>query len=254
MQKFKIKRISKSYSNGKGVNALENISINVENKEFISIVGPSGCGKTTLLRIIAGLLDSSSGQIFIDEKPLEKFDKKVGMMFQAPVNFPWLTVRENIEFGMKLKKLPETQIEEISKKLIKAVGLQGHENSSIDTLSGGMAQRVTIATVLANDPELILMDEPFSALDAQTKELMQELLSSIWQQDKKIVLFVTHDIDEAIFLSDKVIVFAKNPGTIKKVVEIKLPRPRIHDIKFSKEFLEIKKHITNLIREEVLRS
>ncbi|MFA4995781.1 MAG: ATP-binding cassette domain-containing protein [Patescibacteria group bacterium] len=232
---------------------LKDISVSAEDKKFIAIVGPSGCGKTTLLKTIAGMIKPDSGDVFYGSKKIEFPNEKIGFVFQNYVAFPWLSVRDNIAFGLD-SKMDRKKKNEITRYFINAVGLKGVENAYISELSGGMRQRVAIATVLARNPDVLLMDEPFSSLDTQTKSLMQELISSIWEESKKTVLFVTHDIEEAIFLADSVYVMSARPGTIKEVVPIGLPRPRISSIKLSQEFFEVKKHLTYLVRGEALKS
>lgn len=256
MSKLEIKNISMAYDSDSGERAeiLKEVSLVANDKEFISIVGPSGCGKTTLLKIISGLLKPLGGEIFLDDKAVKNNTNKIGFVFQHFVSFPWLTVKENVAFGIQRKIKNKNQINDIVQHYLNSVGLRGNENSFINELSGGMKQRVALATVLANDPEILLMDEPFSRLDTQTKGLMQELIISIWEESKKTVLFVTHDIEEAIFLSDKVYVMSAKPGIIKEKVSIDLPRPRTAEIKLSKEFFEIKKHITYLVRGEAIKA
>lgn len=191
----------------------------------------------------------------MDNQPINIAENnKIGMVFQNPVSFSWLKVLENVEFGLKMQGVKEDKRKEIAKHFIDLVGLSGYENNYIKTLSGGMKQRVAIATVLASNPEVLLMDEPFSALDPQTRGLMQELILSVWEETKKTVLFVTHDIDEAIFLADRVYVMSSKPGRIKEVINIDIPRPRYSEIKFSDEFLKIKKHISYVIRGEAIKA
>lgn len=256
MNKLSIKNLSISLEDdfSNHVEVLKDISIEVKDKEFVAIVGPSGAGKTTLLRIVAGLLKPSSGKVFLDKEEIHELTPKIGMVFQNPTSFPWLTVKENVEFGPKLQKISEEKIKKLSQFFINSVGLAGYENAFLSILSGGMKQRVAIAAVLANEPEILLMDEPFSNLDTQTKGLMQELIMSIWEETKKTVLFVTHDIEESIFLADKVYVLGTRPGFIKTEIDITLPRPRTQEMKLSEEFLQIKKHISYLIRGEAIKS
>lgn len=257
MKKLELKNISFDFEKegGEKNEVLNNISLAINKKQFISIVGPSGCGKTTLLKVISGLLKAQKGQISIDGKPQNILEnKKIGYVFQNYVSFPWLKVKNNIKFGLYKQGKNSAQTEEIVNHFINAVGLKGYEDYYVSELSGGMRQRVALATVLARNPEIILMDEPFSSLDTQTKGLMQELIASIWESEKKTVLFVTHDIEEAIFLSDAVLVMSSRPGRIKEAVPINLPRPRTANIKLSQEFFEIKKHISYLVRGEAIKS
>lgn len=250
MSLLQIKNLFVSYGKDE---VLKDVSIRVEDNKFISIVGPSGCGKTTLLKVVSGLMKPDKGEVLYGNRQVNKLDDKMGFVFQNSVAFPWLTVAENISFGLHKLKYSKAKLE-ITQHLINAVGLKGFENAYISELSGGMKQRVAIATVLARKPEILLMDEPFSSLDTQTKSLMQELVASIWENDKKTVLFVTHDIEEAIYLSDSVYVMSARPGKIKEIVQIDLPRPRVSSVKLSQEFFEIKKHISYLVRGEAIKS
>ena len=239
---------------GTPVTALENISLNVEDKEFSVIVGPSGCGKTSLLRLVAGLIEPSEGAIHLDSERVSRPGKDRGMVFQSYTLFPWLTVQDNVEFGLRIGGMPGAQRREIARRFIAQVGLVGFEQHYPKQLSGGMMQRVALARALANDPAILLMDEPFGALDSQTRSLMQELLLDIWQQSHKTVLFITHDIDESILLGDRVYVMTARPGRIKELVEIDLPRPRTVDMLTSEEFMTIKRRIMHSIHQEAMRS
>jgi NitT/TauT family transport system ATP-binding protein len=254
--KLRINNVSKIYvdNTGKDIEAVKNISIDVSDKEFVAVVGPSGCGKTTLLRTVAGLLETTNGEILLNNKKITGPLKKIGLVFQHPASFSWLTVQENVQFGLKLQNVTKEKRKQIASNFIDLVGLSGFEDSYIKNLSGGMKQRVAIATVLANNPDILLMDEPFSALDAQTRALMQELILTIWEETKKTVLFVTHDIEEAIFLADRVYVMSAKPGEVKEVVTIDLPRERTPEIKLSEDFLRIKKHISYIIRGEAIKA
>ncbi|MBT4277428.1 ATP-binding cassette domain-containing protein [Candidatus Falkowbacteria bacterium] len=254
--KLKINKVSKIFvdDSGKKIEAIKDISVDVADKEFVAIVGPSGCGKTTLLKTVAGLLEPTNGEIYLNNKIINQPQKEMGLVFQNPASFSWLTVLENVEFGLKLQNIPERKRREIAGHFIDLVGLSSFEKSYIKNLSGGMKQRVAIATVLANNPDILLMDEPFSALDAQTRALMQELILTIWEETKKTVLFVTHDIEEAIFLADRVYVMSAKPGEIKDVININLPRDRTPEIKLSDDFLRIKKHISYIIRGEAIKA
>jgi NitT/TauT family transport system ATP-binding protein len=199
----------------------------VTENEFLCIVGPSGCGKSTLLRMIAGLDTASSGQILIDGKPVSGASPKVGFVFQEYTLFPWRTVQKNVEFGLELKKLPAAERRKIADKYIDMVGLSNFRDSFPHQLSGGMKQRTAIARTLAVGPEILLMDEPFGALDAQTRNILQAQLLEIWQKEKIKIIFVTHSVDEAVFLADKVAVMTARPGRIKEIVDIGIPRPRV---------------------------
>ena len=254
--KLKINNLSKTFVDDKRkkIDAIKNISVDVADKEFVAIVGPSGCGKSTLLKVVAGLLKPTNGEVFLKNKKILEPNKNLGLVFQHPASFSWLTVLENVEFGLKLQNVHERKRKEIASNFIDLVGLSGFEKSYIKNLSGGMKQRVAIATVLANDPDILLMDEPFSALDAQTRALMQELILTVWEETKKTVLFVTHDIEEAIFLADRVYIMSAKPGEIKEVIKINLPRNRTPEIKLSDDFLRIKKHISYMIRGEAIKA
>lgn len=250
-----ISNITKVFRNGSdSVQALEEINLNVREKEFVSILGASGCGKSTLLRIIGGLEKPSTGSVILDGKKVIEPGPDRGMVFQSYTLFPWLTVQKNIEFGLKQKGISKQECEEKSRKYVEIVGLKGFEDVYPKMLSGGMKQRVAIARALANDPEIILLDEPFGALDMQTRSLMQELLLNVWQQSKKTIILVTHDIDEAIFMADRVVVMKSRPGAIKEIIDVDLPRPRDYHVKTSLKFLEYKSRAVDLIREESMKT
>lgn len=206
--------------------AISGLNLTVRDGEFLAILGPSGCGKSTFLDMVAGLAHPSSGEILIDGKPVQGPSLDRGIVLQGYALFPWRTVRENVEFGLEIKKVPKGERRRISRDFLDLVGLREFENRYPHELSGGMKQRVAIARALAFDPEILLMDEPFGALDAQTRETLQDELLRIWEETKKTILFVTHSIDEAVFLADRVAVMTANPGTIREIVNIHLPRPR----------------------------
>ena len=240
--------VKKIYHSAKGDTlAMENVNINVLENEFVCIVGPSGCGKSTLLRMVAGLDEISEGNIIIQDRNIIGPGADRGMVFQAYTLFPWMTVAENIKFGLKLRKVPKEEQEEIVDKYLKVIKLEKFRNSYPKELSGGMKQRVAIARALANSPEVLLMDEPFSALDPQTKADMQLLMRQIWQVEKPTVLFVTHDIEEAVFLSSKIYVLTSRPGTVKKEVPIFLPYDRDLSLKDTEQFIKIRKEVNGLI-------
>ncbi|HET6622259.1 MAG TPA: ABC transporter ATP-binding protein [Dongiaceae bacterium] len=239
---------------GGTVVALDDVTFSVEPNEFTVIVGPSGCGKSSLLYLIGGLHEPTAGSIALSGKPVRGPGPDRGMVFQSFTLFPWLTVRENIAFGLRQKSLPQPEISAIVERYIRDVGLTEFADAHPKQLSGGMKQRVALARAMANDPEMLLMDEPFGSLDSQTRMVMQELLLTIWEQQHKTVLFVTHDIDEAILLGDRVIVMTARPGRIKSDIPISLPRPRNPDIVLSQGFLAIKRAILDLLHEEVIRS
>src|SRR6185369_12563508 len=234
--------------------ALQPVSLAVADNDFITILGPSGCGKSTLLRVVAGLDTPSRGRVMLDGVPVTAAGADRGMVFQSYTLFPWLTVRQNICFGLREKGMPTAQQGEIAARFIAEVGLTGFEGHYPKQLSGGMQQRVALARALANDPKILLLDEPFGALDNQTRALMQELLLSIWELHRKTVLFVTHDIDEAIFMANRCVVFSARPGRIKNELAIDLPYPRHYTVKTTPRFSELKAVVTEDIRAETLRT
>jgi len=239
---------------GHPVTALDRISLEVDENEFSVIVGPSGCGKSSLLRLVAGLIQPTAGAIYLDGKLVTKPGKDRGMVFQSYTLFPWLTVQDNLEFGLKIAGMAADERAAVARRFIAEVGLEGFERAYPKQLSGGMMQRVALARALANDPDILLMDEPFGALDSQTRSLMQELLLKIWEHSHKTVLFITHDIDEAIRLGDRVYVMTARPGRIKEEVAIDISRPRSVDVLTADEFIAIKRRIMTLIREEAVRA
>lgn len=254
MSKLRIDGVSRSFAGvrgGSSVQALTPIKLSVGTNDFITILGPSGCGKSTLLRIVAGLDRPTTGQAFLDGRAVTGPGPDRGMVFQSYTLFPWLTVAQNIAFGLREKHAPEQAIRDLVAYYIDMVGLKGFENHWPKQLSGGMQQRTAIARALANDPEILLLDEPFGALDNQTRSLMQELLLSIWEKKQKTVLFVTHDIEEAIFMASRVIVMSARPGRIKADVTVNFPHPRHYTIKTSPEFSGLKAKLTEEIRAEV---
>ena len=214
------------------------------------MLGPSGCGKSTLLRLVAGLETPTSGEILLDGQRIEGPGADRGVVFQSYTLFPWLTVRQNICFGLHERAVAPAQQKEISDHFIAKVGLRGFEEHLPKQLSGGMQQRVAIARALANDPKILLLDEPFGALDNQTRVLMQELLLGIWESARKTVLFVTHDIDESIFMANRVVVFSARPGRIKADIPVDLPHPRHYTVKTSAAFMDLKARLTEEIRAE----
>ncbi|HEX5611704.1 MAG TPA: ABC transporter ATP-binding protein [Burkholderiales bacterium] len=242
-----VARVFPGVGEGPPTQALDRTSLVVEDNDFIAILGPSGCGKSTLLRIVAGLDSPSAGRVLLDGEPVSRPGPDRGMVFQSYTLFPWLTVRQNILFGQRATP-------EVADRLIARVGLRGFENHFPKMLSGGMQQRTALARALANDPKILLLDEPFGALDHQTRSLMQELLAGIWEADRKTVLFVTHDIDEAIFMANRVAVMSARPGRIKAEVRIDLPHPRHYTVKTSAEFSRYKAALTEEIRAESIKA
>lgn len=246
---IEVKELNKVYeSNNKTFEALRNIDLTVGENEFLTIIGPSGCGKSTLLRIVAGLEDASSGVLSVDGEEIIGPGADRGMVFQGYTLFPWLTVRENIEYGPKLKGLHILERRGISNHFLKVIRLEGFAKSYPKQLSGGMKQRVAIARALANRPKVLLMDEPFGALDAQTKLEMQEMLLEVWEREKTTVMFITHDIDEAIFLSQRIIVMGAAPGRFLQQFEVSLPAERTPEVREHPDFLALKHEIVQLLK------
>jgi NitT/TauT family transport system ATP-binding protein len=235
--------------------ALENVNLAVEEGEFVTIVGPSGCGKTTFINIADGLLKPTGGKVLLDGKEVTGPGMDRAMVFQDACLLPWRTVLKNVMFGLECRGLGNGSTErDRALKFIKLVGLAGFEDHYPHELSGGMQQRCNLARALTVDPEVLIMDEPFAALDAQTREIMQLELLRIWNEAKKTVLFITHQINEAIYLADRIIIFAARPGRVKDVLKIDIPRPRKLEVKRSKQFLEYEDHLWNQIEEEVRKS
>jgi len=238
---------------GAEITALEGISFEIKDGEFAVLVGPSGCGKSTILRLAAGLIRPSRGRVLLDGREVTEPGADRGMVFQSYTLFPWLTVQQNVEFGPRIRGVPAPERARLARHYLRQVGLTGFERVYPKELSGGMMQRVAIARALANDPAILLMDEPFGALDAQTRSLMGELLLRVWEQAAKTVLFVTHDIEEGLFLGDRVFVMTARPGRIREEIPVPIPRPRTLDALTSETFVRLKRHVTTLIREEALR-
>ena len=249
--KIYVKDVNKIYHSVKGDTvAMKDVNINVLENEFVCIVGPSGCGKSTLLRMLAGLDTATSGKIVIQDREIIGPGADRGMVFQSYTLFPWMTVGDNIKFALKLRKVPLQEQEEIVDRYLKVIKLEKFKNSYPKELSGGMKQRVAIARALANSPEVLLMDEPFSALDPQTKANMQLLMRQIWQVEKPTVIFVTHDIEEAVFLSSKIYVMTARPGSIKEEVPIFLPYDRTLELKDTEQFIKLRKQVNGLIEHD----
>lgn len=249
--KLAVSALSKTFAS---LQVLSEIALDIADGEFISIVGPSGCGKTTFLRIVAGLEDASAGEVRIDGERVSAPGIDRGFVFQTDNLLPWRTVLANALIGPEIAGKANAEIRSRTLDLLKLVGLGGFEQYFPRQLSGGMRQRVNLARALAIDPKILLMDEPFAALDAQTREIMQTELIRIWEQGRKTVLFVTHQIDEAVFLSDRVFVFARRPGRIRETVKVDLPRPRALALKRTPEFVRYVDHIWRLIEEDVRES
>jgi len=240
--------------NREHVTALKEFSLNVTKGEFVSIVGPSGCGKSTFLNVLLGLIKPDTGDLTFKGHPITGPSQERAMVFQEFGLLPWRTAAANIELGLELKGIPAAERTERSKELVKLVGLVGFESHYPHELSGGMKQRVGLARALATEPEVLLMDEPFAALDAQTRDIMQSELLGIWERTHKTVLFVTHSIEEAAYLSDRVIVMTARPGRTKEILPIQLPRPRDYEMRLTPEFNDIKAQIWNTLKDELKTS
>jgi NitT/TauT family transport system ATP-binding protein len=235
---------------GQEIEAVRSASVHVRPGEFVSLIGPSGCGKSTLLNAVAGFIKPNGGQVLLDGQAITGPGSDRGVVFQQYSLFPWMTVRKNVEFGLKMKGVSMTERESQARTLLGLAGLLSFENHYPDQLSGGMKQRVGIVRALATSPQVLLMDEPFGALDSQTRVVMQEILTNMWQRLRISVLFITHDIDEAVFLSDRIYVMTARPGRIKAELSVPLPRPRTPEMTASPEFAAMVRQIKGLIREE----
>ncbi|MBL0727171.1 ABC transporter ATP-binding protein [Piscinibacter sp. HJYY11] len=235
---------------GQEVEAVRSASVHVRPGEFVSLIGPSGCGKSTLLNAVAGFLKPNGGQVMLDGQAITGPGSDRGVVFQQYSLFPWMTVRKNVEFGLKMKGVSASERESQARTLLGLAGLLSFENHYPDQLSGGMKQRVGIVRALATSPQVLLMDEPFGALDSQTRVVMQEILTNMWQRLRISVLFITHDIDEAVFLSDRIYVMTARPGRIKAELPVPLPRPRTPEMTATPEFAAMVRQIKGLIREE----
>src|SRR6266404_6778700 len=257
--KITVKNVSRCFASPKGerIDALENINLQIEDAysregrdvgEFRVLLGPSGCGKSTLLRLIAGLDQPDSGEVLVNDQLVHKPGKDRGMVFQKYTSFPWLTVADNIAYGLKINGVPAEKRRETVAQLVQAVGLSGFENAYPETLSGGMQQRVAIARTLALRPSVILMDEPFGALDAQTRSDMQQLLLQIWDETACTILFVTHDVEEAVYLADRIFIMSSHPGTIVEDVHVPFDRPRNLELKEKSEFHELQHYVLGRLK------
>ena len=254
MNKLQVEHLTKIFpkkrKNDKEVTALSDINLEVAESEIVVIVGPSGCGKSTLINIIGGLETATEGTVLLDGHEVTDPGADRGMVFQGYSLFPWLTVQKNVEFGMKMQKIDARARQERAREMIDLVELTGFEDSLPGQLSGGMKQRVAIARTLAANPEVLLMDEPFGALDAQTRTVMQELLVNVSRSTKNTILFITHDIDEAILLADRIYVMSRRPGTIRAALEVNIPGQRDHSTLITPEFMQIKTQIMDMLWEE----
>ncbi|RKD93335.1 ABC transporter ATP-binding protein [Halopiger aswanensis] len=237
--------------NGEHVVAVDDMNLEVDAEEFVAILGPSGCGKSTVMDCIAGYLEPTAGDVLVDGNRVSEPDPKRGVVFQENRLFPWKTVQENVEFGPQMRDGVE---EGRAESILDEMGLDGFEDSYPPGLSGGMQQRAELARLLANDPDIMLMDEPFSALDALTKEIMQEKLLEVWERDNRTVLFITHDVEEAILLADRVIVMTARPGQVKDVIDVDIDRPRDREVVTTDRFTELRERALSVIREEAERA
>jgi NitT/TauT family transport system ATP-binding protein len=246
-------QIKNSVGKKEKLTVLENFDLDIQEGEFLSLLGPSGCGKSTFLNILAGLDKYDGGEILVDREKLQERSFNRGIVFQSYALLPWRTVIKNLEVGLEIRHMDKKERRKIARHYLELVGLAAFENQYPHQLSGGMRQRVAIARVLAYHPDLLLMDEPFAALDAQTRENLQIELLRIWEADKKTILFVTHSIDEAILLSDRVAFMTNRPGRIKEIINIDLPRPRTEEIRNSIEFVKIRKDLWGLLQNEAFQ-
>lgn len=250
MTEVKIRAINITHifkGKGREIEALEDLNLAVNDGEFVTVIGPSGCGKTTLIKIFAGLTIPTQGKILLDGKEVKGPGADRGMVFQQDAVFPWMTVEQNVEFGPLMRGISREKRDEIVKDIVKLVGLDGFEKFYPKELSGGMRKRVDLARAYASDPEVMLMDEPFGMLDSQTRSKMQDELAKIWGKRKKTVIFITHDLEEAIYLADRVVVLTARPGKIKKFFKINFPRPRSLELTISEEFLNVKRTLWKIL-------
>ena len=257
MKKFKLKENQQVNNNGSISNEIEVLNganLSIKNGEFLALVGPSGCGKSVFLDIIAGLTAPTGGKVYLDNKQIDGPTYKTGYVFQQYALFPWRNALSNIEFGLESQGIPKEERTKIAKKLLSQFGLSDFWDRFPYQLSGGMQQRVAIARALATNPDVLLMDEPFAALDAQTREILQSELLKIWEGTRTTVVFVTHSIDEAVFLADRVAVMTARPGVIKQLFDIDLPRPRDGDIRTTPEFADNRHKVWDLLKGEVIKA
>lgn len=251
--KVVIDNVVKKFNTRNGeVVALNGVNLEIAENEFVCVVGPSGCGKSTLLNMISGLDNPTEGHVLVNGKEVTKPSSERGVVFQQYALFPWLTVRKNIEFGLKIKGCSKEVIRAEVDKYLKMVDLTQFENSYPKELSGGMKQRVAIARAYAVNPEVLLMDEPFGALDAQTKAQLQSELINTWSQEKKTIFFITHDVEEAVVLAQRIVIMSARPGRIREIINVNLPYPRDQKVRLSPEFMEIKNHIWDEVYEEYM--
>ena len=234
--------------------ALADINLEIADQQFITIVGASGCGKSTLLNLLAGFDAATSGEMTVDGAPVAGPGPDRGVVFQQTALFPWLSVEENIAFGLRLRaNRHKGSFEIVVERLLKRTGLMAFRSRRPAELSGGMRQRAAIASVLAINPSTLLMDEPFGALDALTRSIMQDFLLEVWEEERKTALLVTHDIDEAIYLADRTVVMTARPGRVREIIDVDLPRPRRYEMRSEKSFIALRDHVTGIVREEAIK-
>jgi NitT/TauT family transport system ATP-binding protein len=251
--KLEVRNLTKTFSRGPGelIPVLDNVCFSVADLEFVAIVGPSGCGKSTFLRIVDGLIPPDSGSICIDGREVKGPGNGLGMVFQSFDLFPWRTAIGNIEFGMQMMDVPRRECRERAQRWMELVGLTGFEHAYPHELSGGMQQRIGIARALAIEPEVLLMDEPFGALDVQSRDLLQDELLAIWQRERKTVLFVTHSIEEAIYLADRIVLLTPRPARVERVLDVPFGRPRSEDVKSDPTFVDLRREILHSLKQGV---
>ena len=255
-EKVRLEKVTKIFEDprkGRETVALKDVSFGIEDREIVALLGPSGCGKTTILNIIAGFIPPSEGEALLEGRLITKPGPERGVVFQEHFLFHWLTVEDNIAFALKIRGVPRKEFLPRAREFVKRVGLTGFERHHPDELSGGMRQRVSIARVLINNPEILLMDEPFAALDAQTRLLMQEWLLKLWEEHQMSMLFITHDVDEAILMADRIFVMGVQPGRIIQELKVPLPRPRARTMLTSQAFMETKAGCLDLIAKESIK-
>jgi NitT/TauT family transport system ATP-binding protein len=252
---IRFEAVHKTFTSRKGdVKAVEDFSLDIAQGEIVVLVGASGCGKSTVLNMVAGFLRPTAGRILLEGQEISGVERRCGMIFQSYALFPWMSVLENVAFGPRLAGAGAREREERARHWIELVALQGFENAWPGELSGGMRQRVALARALANEPDVLLCDEPFAALDAMTRQIMQEELLRIAQESRKTVLFITHSIDEALILSDRLVVMSARPGRVKSIYANSLPRPRQLDVQLTDRFLDLKRSVWDMVQAEVIGS
>jgi NitT/TauT family transport system ATP-binding protein len=251
--KLEVRNVSKQFGpdGSRGVPVLVDLSFSVRELEFVAVLGPSGCGKSTFLRIVSGLVDPDEGSILIDGKEVKGPGHGRAMVFQGFDLFPWRSTLDNVAFGLEMLNMPAAERRRVAQHYVKLVGLSGFEQSYPFQLSGGMQQRVGLARALAIKPSVLLMDEPFGALDVQTRDLLQDEVLRIWQNERKTVIFVTHSIEEAIYLADRTVIFSPRPAHIERIVDVPFPRPRTEELKTSVPFMEMRREIWSMLKQHV---